>query len=355
MILSGINFGPVFQASGATNFYGHGRGRGHGWWYHKLLRPFGLNWDGSTVVTKTTTFLPRPGNMPLKKDGVTPKEWVPRCIVVNRKKMAALNAVSLSGPGLEFLLQSGEWQKLTRPFFISVMSLAPTREGRHAEFDAIFDRLASAKRDYHFLADWGVQINFSCPNGGVDPNDLIDEVVPRLDLAGRHLPDTVPIMPKFGPEAHPNSMLRIVKHPRCSALCFCNTMPFGKHPKWATSVPPIDWKGIFGTDDPKESPIAKRFPGFAGGLSGAPLLPFVMEWLRAVRALGITTPINAGGGILSPMDVSRVFDAGADSVFLGSIAMLAPTQVGQTIRSAHLYARYLPQNVVFGLGASHSV
>lgn len=356
MILSGINFGPVFQASGATNFFGHGRGRGHGWWYHPPLRPFGLNWNDSTVVTKTTTFLPRPGNMPLKKDGVTPKEWLPKCIVRNKAKNAVLNAVSLSGPGLEFLLQSGEWQKLTSPFFISVMSLAPTREGRHAELDAIFGQLGSAKRREHFRADWGVQINFSCPNGGVDPNDLIDEVVPILELADRHLPDTVPIMPKFGPEAHPNSMLHIVKHQRCSALCFCNTMPFGKHPKWALSVPPIDWKGIYGTDDPKESPMAQRFPGFAGGYSGAGLLPFLLAWLPMVRNLGVQTPICAGGGILSPMDVSRVFDAGADSVFLGSIAMLHPTRVRETIRFAHRYAHYLPQNVpLCGLGATHSV
>src|SRR3989338_1461637 len=339
MVLCGIDFGPVLQASGATNFYDHGRGRGHGWWYHRLLHYFGLDWSNSTVVTKTTTLLARKGNMPLKKDGVTPKEWMPKCIIINRKKKAVLNAVSLSGPGLEFLIASGEWQKRTEPFFISVMSLMPTATRRKAELDAIFDRLCAAKKYEHFNADWGVQINFSCPNGGVDPNDLIDEVVPILELAEKRLPDTVPLMPKFGPEAQPSSMLRIVRHSRCSALCFCNTLPFGKHPAWAKHIQPVDWKVLFGTDDQKESPMAKRFPGFRGGLSCAPLLAFVLEWVKAVRALGIRVPINAGGGILSRNDTGFVFDAGADSVFLGSIAMLARTRVRATIRGAHWYAR----------------
>ncbi|PIQ68611.1 MAG: hypothetical protein COV91_03225 [Candidatus Taylorbacteria bacterium CG11_big_fil_rev_8_21_14_0_20_46_11] len=339
MKLCGIEFSNVLQASGATNFYGHGRGRGHGWWYHKILAPFGLRWNHSGVVTKTTTLLPRAGNMPLKNDGVTPKEWIPRCIVVNRAKQAVLNAVGLSGPGLDFLLSSGKWKEIRYPFFISIMSLAETREERHAEYSVIFGKLAYAKAKGGFRADFGVQVNLSCPNGGLDPDALIDEAVPTLECAGQYLPDTVPVMPKFGPEAHPESMLRIVKHPRCSALCFSNTLPFGKHPTWVKETSPVDWKGIFGTDDPKESPIARRFPGFAGGLSGAPLLPFVIEWVRAVRALSITTPINAGGGILSGNDAGHVFDEGADSIFLGSIAMLAPTQVQKTIQTAHNYVR----------------
>ena len=332
MTLCGIRFGKVWQASGATNFYGQG------WWYHKPLALFGLRFAGTAFVSKTTTYEARLGNMPLKADGVTPKEWVPRCIVVNRQKKAVLNAVSLSGPGLEFLIQSGEWQKRTEPFCISVMSLEKTPEGRKKEFGAIFGRLAAAKKYERFRADWGVQINFSCPNGGVNPDDLIDEVVPTLELAEKCLPDTIPLMPKFGPEAHPQSMARIARHLRCSVLCFSNTLPFGKHPQWSQEEP-VNWKGLFGTSDPKESPIAKRFPGFAGGLSGAPLLHFVCEWVRTVRAYGITIPLNAGGGILSPHDARRVIDAGADSIFLGSIAMLMPTQVASTIRVAQAYVR----------------
>ncbi len=328
----GIDFGSVLQASGARNFHGKG------YWYHWLLHVFGLNFRGSTIVTQTTTFGPRPGNMPLKNDGVTPKEWVPRCIIVNRRKQWVLNAVSLSGPGLEFCIKAGWWQRFTEPFLISVMSPQPTHEGRQAELEAIFHRLAVAKRDEHFHADWGIQVNLSCPNEGVDPNDLIDAVVPMLEMAEKLLPDSIPLTLKFGPEAHPRSMLRIANHPRCDAICFCNTLPFGKQPKWATRTPQVDWKALFGTDDPKESPMAKRFPGFAGGLSGAPLKPFLIEWLEQVRGLGIQKSVIAGGGLLSPNDARLAFDAGADAISPGSIAMLAPTQLRPMIREAHRYA-----------------
>ena len=333
MILRGINFGPVLQASGVTNF--HGRG----YWYHWPFCFIGLDFRGSTKVTKTTTFLGRPGNMPLKKDGVTPKKWFPRCIIVNLRKQYGLNAVSLSGPGLEFLIQAGWWQKFTESFQISVMSLQPTSAGRQAELDGIFRRLAAAKKYEHFCADWGIQVNLSCPNGGLDPNDLISEAVPILEMAERVLPESISLVLKFGPEVHPRSMLRVANHPRCDAVCFCNTLPFGKQPRWAEKTPPVDWKALFGTDDPEESPMAKRFPGFAGGLSGAPLKPFLLEWLRAVRQLGIHKPIIAGGGLLSANDAHLAFDAGSDAISPGSIAMLAPTQVRPMIRGAHKYAR----------------
>lgn len=338
MILRGINFGPVLQASGATNF--HGRG----YWYHWPLRFFGLDFTDSTIVTKTTTLLPRLGNMPLKADGATPTEWIPQCIIVNRRKKCVLNAVGLSGPGLEFLIQAGWWQRFTEPFQISVMSLAPTPAGRQAELEEIFSRLAAAKKYEPFRADWGIQVNWSCPNGGLNPNDLIDEVVPMLEMAEKTLPESVPLTLKFGPEVHPRSMLRIAAHPRCDALCFCNTLPFGKQPLWAKETPPVDWKELWGTDDPKVSPIAERFPGFAGGLSGAPLKPFVFEWLRAVRALGIQKPIIAGGGLLLAIDACLAFDAGADAISPGSVAMLAPTQVRGMIRSAQAYGRWQRYN-----------
>lgn len=341
MNLRGIRFKPVQQASGATNFFGPGRGKGHGWWYHRLLYPFGLDFSEATFVSKTTTLHPRPGNMPLKKDGVTPMEWIPKCIIVDRQNKAVLNAVSLSGPGLEALLLKGGWRELTSPFFISVMSLAPTPTERLAEFRAIFACLSTVKRfEYRRAYYWGIQINLSCPNGGVDPNALIEESIPVLDLANTYLQDSIPVMLKFGPEANPSSMLRIVKHSRCDAIHFCNTMPFGKYPTWAEEarVPPVDWMKLYGTDNPKKSPMQKRFPGFAGGYSGAKLLPFVLTWVHAVRSLGITTPICGGGGVLSGDDGCAVIDAGADAVSFGSIAMLAPAQVRRSIRKTHHYA-----------------
>lgn len=344
VVLRGIPFEPVIQASGVTNF------DGRGFWFHRLLRPFGLDFRGSTIVTKTTTLLRRPGNMPLKKDGITPKEWKPKCIAVNWDKRCALNAVGLSGPGLDFLIAAGWWQAFTEPFMVSVMSLQGTPAGRAAELDAMFKRLSAAKRLERFHADWGVQVNLSCPNGGIDPNDLVDEAIPLLELANRRLHRAIPLTLKFGPEVHPSSMLRVARHPRCDAICFCNTLPFGKQPLWAKQTPPVPWKALFGTDDPNESPIAKRFPGFPGGLSGAPLKPFLLEWLRAVRGLGVQKPIIAGGGLLSGDDAREAFDAGADAISPGSIAFLAPLEARPMIRKARGYARQRHSNIVRSVG-----
>lgn len=337
MILRGIDFGPVHQASGAMNFHGKG------WWHHKYLWPLGLDFRGATFVSKTSTLLPRAGNMPLKKDGLTPKEWFPRCIIVDFKKKAVLNAVSLSGPGLGVLLARRIWQCCDKPMFISLMSLAPTSAERLAEltttFEMVRDYFEEAQLTVGYAPLWGLQVNFSCPNGGLDPNDLIAEVVPALERADKILPLQMPVMPKFGPEIHPESVVRISRAPRCDALHFCNTMPFGKHPKWAADVPPIDWKGLYGTDDPKESPMVKRFPGFAGGYSGPELLPFVIAWVSKVRELGVTIPICGGGGISCPEATGHVFDAGADAVSIASLGIYGPFSVRRTIRGAHEYAR----------------
>ncbi|MBI2474482.1 MAG: hypothetical protein HYV68_02155 [Candidatus Taylorbacteria bacterium] len=329
--LRGIAFSPVFQASGVTNL------DCGGYWIHRLLSPLGLDFTGTTPVTKTTAFMPRIGNMPLKSDGLSPREWFPRCVIVKHKHKAVLNAVSLSSPGLEFCINAGWWQKFREPFFISIMSVATTPADRLAECEGLLSRLAAAKRYEHWHADWGIQWNWSCPNLGQDPTELLDEILPALEMAERVLPDSIPIMVKLGPEAPPEIAAALSKSKRCDAVTFCNTLPFGKHPAWSRQSPPIDWKGLFGTNDPKESPMARRFPGFPGGYSGAGLKPFVLEWTARVRKLGLQIPIISGGGIVEPDDPGHFFDAGADGVALGSIAILNPTKVRRTIRHAFFY------------------
>ena len=323
MILRGIDFGHVWQASGATNFYGEGHGAGHGWWYHKWLKPFGLDFRGSTFVAKTTTFLARAGNMPLKKDGVTPKELLPRCVHVNRKTKAAVNAVSLSGPGLSMLLVKGEWQKRREPFFISLMSLADTPAKRQTELYMCVSTLVRYKRE--FRANFGVQANFSCPNGGVKPEDLISEVKPCLDILAEL---DVPIVAKFGPDLLVEAALEIEKHEALDGFCVFNTIPWDK-------LPDNEKVKYFGSTT---SPLVKHFgEKFKGGVSGIPLLSRLCEWIFAARKAGLQKPINAGGGILCGNDVRDVVRSGADSISLGSIAFLAPTKVKEAIRAGNHY------------------
>jgi dihydroorotate dehydrogenase len=309
MRLRGTSYGYVLDASGARGYFGEG------YRYHALIP--GLDFTGSTLVAKTTTLEFRIGNLPLRHD-LTPIEWKPKCIVVKPFKGVALNAVGLSGPGAQPLFAKGEWQKRTEPFFLSFMPVEKNIGRRMMEID-LFARLFR-KHLPEFRAPVALQVNLSCPNVGIRSTEFVREAC--LTIA--HLqPIGVPLMAKFSVTTQPEDVIEVGKHFALDAVCISNTIPWGKMPER------IDWKGLFGSD---VSPLA-RLGG--GGLSGKPLLPIVADWVRSLRALGFKKPINAGGGILGPEDVYTLKEAGADSVFLGSIAMLRGWRVRETIKAAH--------------------
>ena len=98
MILRGIEFGHISNASRARNFFGDG------WRQTRLVNLFG-GWGGSTFVAKTTTLYPRMepekglGNMRLDPKTLQPVDWFPDCILFDFYRQLTLNAVGLSGPG----------------------------------------------------------------------------------------------------------------------------------------------------------------------------------------------------------------------------------------------------------------
>jgi dihydroorotate dehydrogenase len=314
MRLRGIDFGPVLDASGVRGFFGEG------YPYHRWLRPFGLDFSGSTFVAKTTTLFARAGNMPLRRD-LSPRERLPRCIVVKPWKGVTLNAVGLSGPGVAALLRTRRWQRREEPFFLSFMSVAATAPERLEEL-SVFVRLLRGHLS-EFRAPIGLQMNFSCPNVGLHPEDAEREVLDALDEAA---PLGIPLMPKFSVVTPADVAAAVSRHPACDALCVSNTVPWGQLPHR------IDWRGLFGTD---VSPLAD-FGG--GGLSGRPLLPIVRDWLRGARCRGIAVPVNAGGGILSSVDATALLAEGAASIFIGSMTMLRPWRVRRVIAAARDYA-----------------
>lgn len=306
MHLRGINFGHVLNASGARNF------DGSGWWYHGVVGWMGLDYTNTTFVAKTTTFGARAGNMPLQ--GLQPVERSPDCIRVYPWKGMALNAVGLSGPGAEALLQSGIWHQQEKPFFLSFMSVASTRFERIAELMHFVELLS---RHLPFKAPVGLQLNFSCPNVGLDPQKLIDEMKESLDIASTL---DIPLVPKINAVFPQEVAFLLEVHSAFDALCVSNTIPWGQLPN------KIPWKELFGSDT---SPLAK-YGG--GGLSGAPLLPIVTKWIGHLRESGFEKPIIGGGGILSVEDADRMIEAGANAVELGSVAMLRPWRVRSIVR-----------------------
>jgi dihydroorotate dehydrogenase (NAD+) catalytic subunit len=313
MILRGINFGTVFNASGARGFFGEG------YWYQTLWKPLGLNWTGSTLVLKTTTLKARKGNMPLEPD-FGPSETFPKCIIVKPLKGVVLNSVGLSGPGVRGLLPYwASFPKSMSPYFVSFMSVDPDLQARIKEARAFFNIMLDWREQLG--GNFGLQINLSCPNVGLDPSSLLEEAHTVLTLAARV---DVPITVKINALVPVEAAVTISEHKVCDAIVCSNTIPWGKLPE------KIDWRGLFGSET---SPLAHLG---GGGLSGAPLNPIVAEWVHKARMAGLKKPIIAGGGILRPEDADDMLDAGADAVELGSVAILRPWRVRDIINRVRL-------------------
>lgn len=319
-LLRGVDFGSVRIASGTQGFFGEGYD------YQKLLYPLNWGFPFTTFVAKTTTYRPRlrpdqkEGNMPLREDKIRPKEFKPETIWVDIAKGIALNAVGLSNGGAAFLLNADTWQKRRKPFFLSFMSVQSNADARLMElrfFTLLFQHYLR-----YFYAPVGLEWNVSCPNVGIDPQELIDEVEEGLEILSVL---DIPILVKFNVLTPVEVAEKVSRHPACDGFCISNTIPWGKLPER------INWKELFGSE---VSPLA-QFGG--GGLSGRPLLPLVREWILNLREAGVTKSIHAGGGILSPRGVKVLGDAGADSVFLGSISFLRPHNILPTIIYGHHY------------------
>lgn len=299
MKLCRVDFRNIFAASGALGFFGEG------YWPHKIWDPTGKILQQITFVSKTATLLPREGNMPLTRH-YTPRDWFPECIKAKPSRGLMLNAVGLSNPGIHALLNTGKWQEIKKPFFISIMPVADTPEKRLEEIRAMIDIIGFYKDT--FFAPFGLQINLSCPNTQHSPDKLIKESVKILEAASKL---GVPLMPKYSIASAPIEAIKeFNNHPNCDAICVSNTLPFG----WQG----IDWQKVWGS---KISPLAK-YGG--GGLSGKVLRPLVCEWIARLRDTGFTKPINGGGGIMRSEDVVSYRDAGASSVFIGSVAVSFP-------------------------------
>lgn len=315
MILRGIDFGYVMNASGARNFFGEG------YWFHKYGCRFGLNYTGSTFVAKTTTLDPRVGNMPLTTD-LQPTELLPECIKINFLKAAVLNAVGLSGPGAKDLFERKIWQARTEPFFISFAAVADTASERIEQWK----KFVTLARSYlpAFSAPVGLEMNPFCPNTGIEENPSIEEILIMLDVASGL---GIPLVVKINALMPIELVLRIQQHPACDAICVSNTIPFGRLPIQ------INWEYLWGND--VRSPLYK-FGG--GGLSGAPIFWLMVEWIQNARKSGLHKPIIGCGGIMCWRDARIMLNAGANAVQVGSVSITRPLRVQSIIRDANAYA-----------------
>lgn len=319
MKLRGIEFGNILGASGVQGFIGDGTEYPH----HRIpfLRP---DFSGMTFVAKTVTLQSRTtkdgANMSLNED-LQPTELFPKCIAINWMEKSVVNAVGLANTGIEEMLTRGCWQERKDPFLISFMSVASTPDGRRMELFHFVQKLKEALTG--FQTPIGLQINFSCPNAGIDPANLLGEVEEGLRIASDL---EIPLMPKFSITHIPvDAAIEISKDKNCDAVCVSNTIPWN-------DLPDSVKRKSFGS---LTSPLRERGIKQDGGYSGPYMFPLVRDWVKEAVVSGIQKPINAGGGIFSTRDVFDLCLAGASSVFIGSVAMLRPWRVQKIIKTAN--------------------
>lgn len=305
----------AFTSSGVRGIAGEG-------YPHHRVFPWTLaDFTGANLVTKTVTLKARDGNLPLKPDGMTPKEIFPKCIIPYPKTGDVLNAVSLSNKGIAWYLAS--MQRMTRPFVLSFMSTSATLELRLAEWREFLIVVQTQKPN--FAAPFVIELNVSCPNTGHDTNDLAQEVEEFLSVSKLQTPIIVNINLMVSPE----TAARISQHEKCSAISQSNSIPYGQFPD------KIDWNARFKS---AESPLVKR--GFGpGGYSGPLALPILKDWLIAAR-YKIKKPLIAGGGIQSVEDADQVMRLGYPSLMgvkIGVVAIVRPWRVPSIIRHVNAY------------------
>ncbi|MFB0964546.1 MAG: hypothetical protein QMC36_02450 [Patescibacteria group bacterium] len=318
-----IAFSPIFCAPGSLGFFGEG----YPW--HRLAKMAGMTFKGTTFVAKTATFQPLKGNMPLKADGLTPKEIKPKCIEVYPASGHVLNAVGLSNAGFWGLFHRGRWQQRREPFMLSFMpkgdSLAEkVKESAGFAQDFLFQYFN--RPNGRFSADFAIQVNFACPNTGSDPSSFIAEVNSVLEAFQPLREVGIPVVSNFNALV-PVQALLDAEH-LCDAFWIANTIPWG--------TPGIDWKEFSVGMDEKGyvSPLKARGIPADGGLSGPLCLPFTIDKVDEAKAKGVRRPIIAGNGIQKPEDVDMLRLAGASAVAIGSVALVRPWQTRPIIARA---------------------
>lgn len=313
MKLRGIEFGNVFIASGTLNFFGNG------WWYNILYQHLFHGFkeiENCTFVSKTTTWNPHAGNMPLKEN-LQPKALLPDCIKLCPFKGIMLSAVDFSGPGAEALFAAGIWQTIEKPFFISFVAVGKNQLERMFGLDNFIEL---CKREFpNFKAPVGIQLDLSYLNTGYELEELGAETISALQkLSVLNVPIDLKVNVFFS-----TGLLKVVAIEKlCDVITISNTIPFGAAPG------KINWEKLFRKG---HSPL-KKYGG--GGLSSKAILPLVLKKIEFMRTCRIEIPIKGGDGIMRPDDVNKIKKAGADIFEFAIVAMFRPWRVKKIIERA---------------------
>jgi dihydroorotate dehydrogenase len=233
-----------------------------------------------------------------------------------------LHTTECPNPGLPFLLQKGEWQKRTEPFFITLTATEQTREERAETFRKIKDLLAIALPS--FAAPVALAIDLTPFLDETEQPAFKEEVLGVLAML---VPLSVPLVPVVSISLAPDVATDIMSDSNCDGLWLSGDIPWSAFPERARKV-------FFRTE---RSPLEK----YGGGaVSGKYSMPLVLEWLhQRQRQIGGVKPVIADGGMLRPKDGEELLAAGAAAVVFGPVFVLRPWNVRRMLRRMRTFLK----------------
>lgn len=258
---------------------------GRGWPWEWPLRWMGLL-DPTlfTIVTKTLTYHPKPGNL----------RWTHPWSCVKVLKKGVVNAIGLTNPGLDAWLE-----KIAPniPFQKYSMVCSITEDDPK--------KLLEIVRKLEKLPLKGIELNASCPNTHQELHQNVDAVVEAARLIRENSP-------------HP-LFLKLSVHQDYLAIAQ-KTENYAQ----ALSINSVPWRLVF---PDQKSPLASLG---GGGVSGKAAQPFTWEMVKKLSQ-SVKTPV-IGPGVWEYEDMAALRSLGAKAISFGSIFMRYPWRATKFIK-----------------------
>ncbi len=270
-------------ASGALAF------DGRGWPWEWPLRWTGLL-DPSlfTIVVKTLTRHPRPGNL----------RWTHPWSVIKNLRGGVVNAIGLTNGGIEW------WLEVVAPTMPRHYHIIVSLEGNDPGETVDMVHLLKGQKIR------GIELNLSCPNTESTSSRSTETMLQVCHTAAKASP--FPVIAKL---SYAHDYRTIVQGLKGSGI-------------QAISINSIPWSVIY---PGKKSPLAK-FGG--GGVSGKIAQPYTWEMIREIAKISKIPVI--GPSVWDYEDIQKIFDLGASAVSFGSIFVSHPWKPTAWIKQWYL-------------------
>ncbi len=250
---------------------------GRGWPWEWPFRWLGLlDPKLFTIVTKTLTYDPRPGNL----------RWSHPWTCVQLLKNGAVNAVGLTNPGYRWWLEkiAPQISKRNYSLIVSVTEDDP-------------QKLLEMIRSFENIPIQGIELNASCPNTHQELHQNVDKVISSVKLMKEN--SSHPILLKLSVN---QDYLSIAKQTEQIAE--------------ALSINSVPWRIAF---PDQESPLANLG---GGGVSGKAAQAYTWKMVKELSE-SVKTPV-IGPSVWDYEDIAKVRSLGAKAISFGAIFMKYP-------------------------------